>query len=209
MKLSKTFSKSLHFTLSLGLISLINLSGSPSRANDLQTILSGREIPLNLSLKNLDSSWRKITMTGQFEMASFMKTWSSFLGGSGYDYVFYTQGKTVTIGSKTYLIAYHFPFIGKPMNFSSIFKSVLLGDCSEEGFPKKLTADTLVNLALLNLDTIGSLNDITAVNINQEITDSIQKYDAAVKACQENKNNPLNPESNPETSPEETEDHSP
>jgi hypothetical protein len=59
---------------------------------------------------------------------------------------YYTKGETVTVGSETYMIAYHFhPTLDK------------------------ITAVAELTLSLLNLRTIGSLNNIHEFNLEQEI----------------------------------------
>lgn len=172
---------------SLILGSIITLNTLPSRANELETLLSGQQIPLTLPLKNLDNSWRRISISGLAEMADMMKSWSGLLGTPTYNNVYYTQGKTVTIANKNYLIAYRIPMNTEPINFMTL-ASQMFNPCEgQEDSAPAITMETPVSLSLLNLETIGSLNDIKVFNINQEIADHRKTNQVMKELCQQQK----------------------
>lgn len=166
---------------------IITLNTLPSRANELETLLSGQEIPLTLPLKTLDNSWRRISISGLAEMADMMKSWSGLLGTPTYNNVYYTQGKTVTIANKNYLVAYRIPMNVEPINFMNLATQMLNPCEGQDNSTPTITMETPVSLSLLNLETIGSLNDIKVLNINQEIADHRKTNQVMKELCQQQK----------------------
>jgi hypothetical protein len=120
-------------------------SSQLSFAAELPDLLSGDRFPLTLKLKNLNNEWRGFSMSGQYEMGEWMQTFSSMFGNSASN-TYYTKGQTVNIGNETYMVAYRI-----------------------ESRSDKLTPETTLSLSLLNLRTIGSLNNIRLFNVEQEI----------------------------------------
>lgn len=167
----------------------------PSYAEDLEELLSGQQLPLTLQLKNLDSSWRQITINGQFEMGDLLQSYSSLFGGSTNSNIYYTQGKMVKVGSETYVIAYRLPSKGEPFSFSSIFQSVL-GGAKEPTPDNKLTLETPLTLSLLNLRTIGSLNNVRSFNLDETIAASEKAYQESIAAYEKARLESINTEVN-------------
>lgn len=184
---SPTITKFLGPALSLMIGSAIALHSLPSKANELETLLSGQQIPLTLPLKTLDNSWRRISISGLAEMADLMKSWSGLLGTPTYNNVYYTQGKTVTIANKNYLIAYRIPMNVEPINFMTLAAQMLEPCEGQANSAPTITMETPVSLSLLNLETIGSLNDIKVLNINQEIADYRKTNQMIKELCEQKK----------------------
>jgi hypothetical protein len=116
-----------------------------SAQTSLEQILNGQTIPYTMKIKDLSSQWRGLSTSGQFEMGNtFQSIFSSFFGGA-LNATYYTKGQTVTIAGETYIVAY-----------------------SLQGSPEKFSNDLPLSLSLLNLRTIGSLNNIRAFNLKTE-----------------------------------------
>jgi|GEM_PF-5415672 len=127
------------------LAAAIATSSQVSFAAELPDLISGNRFPLTLKLRDLNNEWRGFSMSGQYEMGDWMQTFSSLFGTSASN-LYYTKGQTVSVGNETYLVAYRI-----------------------ESKPEKLTAETSLTLSLLNLRTIGSLNNIRLFNLQQEV----------------------------------------
>lgn len=122
----------------------------PSFAAEVNELLSGKTFPLTMKLNQLNSEWRGLSISGQFEVGDWMQSFGTLFGslfGTGSSSnLYYTKGQTVTIGSETYMVAYRLQ--------------------STSG---KVAPETTLALSLLNLRTIGSLNNIRSFNLEQEI----------------------------------------
>jgi hypothetical protein len=174
-------------------ISILFTTGT-ANANELQSIISGQNTPLSIQLQNLDNSWRKISISGRYEMGDLIKSWSELFGMNSYDNTYYTQGKTITIGNQTYIIAYRIPSSGEAMTLESLLNVFGNSDCDSKTLPPVLTATTSVSLALLNLESMGSLNNIKPVNIQEEINLSQQRHEELKRTCEQAKIDSINQE---------------
>lgn len=181
---------------------------APCVPSHAQNLLSGGDTPLSLTMKDLGSgSWRRVRISGTGEskgsgggildmfgammggaagsaMSSVMGPMLSGVATAG-ENVFYTQGKTMTIGGETYLIAYQ-PQT-KPIDLPTLMK---MDNKDAPPIPKPLTADSALSLSLLNLRTAGSLMDIRTVDMKSEITASeemVKTYEAMAKEEAEKK----------------------
>ncbi|HEY9614070.1 hypothetical protein [Allocoleopsis sp.] len=163
----------------LALTAVLSLYGQRTDAADFEQLLSGSLAPLNVKLKDLDSSWRQISISGQFEMGDLLQTYSNLFGGKGNSGVYYTQGKTVTFGGETYVIAYRLVSTSQGVSFRSLIESTL-GGGSKPSEIDRLTPETSLTLSLLNLRTIGSLNNIRPFNLKEELAASEQAYQYAI-----------------------------
>jgi hypothetical protein len=158
-----------------------------SYAAEFEDLVSGNKMPLNLQFKDMnDNSWRQIAVSGQFEMGDLLKNWANLFGNIGYTNVYYTQGKTVGVGAETYLIAYRLVYNGEPLTFTTLVQSTFnTNNCSPSSLPTKITPETSLNLSLLNLKTIGSLNDIRPFKLQEEIAASEANYQKVAAACEQ------------------------
>jgi hypothetical protein len=138
---------------------------------DLSSVLSGSStLPLSLTLGQLNSQWRRMTITGTFDLGSVTQTLTSLLGSAGIG-VYYTQGQTVSVGQTTYLVAYRTQ--PNVLNVAGLIQAIQTAQAS--GKPpaaERLTAQTPLSLALLNLQTSGSLTDIRPFDLSRELADS-------------------------------------
>ena len=169
----------------LALTTLISAYSQRSYGADFEGLLSGSQVPLTVQLKDLDSSWRQFVISGQFEIGDILKIYTElFQSGNSTSSIYYTQGQTVTIDSETYVIAYRLSPQGKGLNFRSLIEKTLGNGCDESSIANQLTSETNLTLSLLNLRTIGSLNDIRTFNLKEELAASQQAYQEAKAACE-------------------------
>jgi hypothetical protein len=132
--------------IALVLAAILCTYSQSSISAELDQVISGSKFPLNLKLMDLDSEWRGFSISGQFETGGGMQVFNSLLVTTANN-LYYTKGQTITVGSETYLIAYRLDITERQL---------------------KLTPETKLMLSLLNLRTIGSLNNIRQFNFEQE-----------------------------------------
>ncbi|NJN75370.1 MAG: hypothetical protein HC796_02805 [Synechococcaceae cyanobacterium RL_1_2] len=165
-----------------GSIALQSVVISPVQANPL----TGKDYPLTMSFSTLDRGWNKISVGGQYEMADLIKNWSGLFGQTSFDNTYFTQGQTTRLAGKTYLVAYRVPLEVQPINIMS-FATMMYNngeDMCENFFKTKpLTMDTQVSLALLNLETVGSLNDVMPLDVEAEIAKANERYEQQQQTC--------------------------
>ncbi|MBV9850558.1 MAG: hypothetical protein JO250_12875 [Armatimonadetes bacterium] len=149
----------------------------PGAAPGIGDIFSGTpSVPLSLKLGDLNGDWRRMTITGTFDLGSVTQVITSLLGSAGVG-VYYTHGQTVTLGSTTYLITYRTQ--PKALDLTSLMQMMQTAAASNKPpAPEPLTANTPLALTLLNLQSAGSLTDVCPFDLNTELTDSAN----AVKA---------------------------
>jgi hypothetical protein len=161
----------------------------PSHAEDLQSIISGSKVPLTIKFQDLDNTWRQIAVNGVFEFGDLMRAYSSLFGVSNSSGIYYTKGETIEVYGKTYVIGYRIQSDAQNLSFQKIIESTVGSygtnpDCNEENLSKKLLSpETSLVLSLLNVETIGSLNDIRTFDFKQEQANSQQAYDEAKTTC--------------------------
>lgn len=138
-------------------------------ALDMSTLLRGDQTPLTHKLSDLDGTWRRLSVSASADSANPGQAYLSLLSGTGTADYYYTQGQTETVGSETYLVAYHRQT--PPFDFAALMRA---GNSADPPKPIPLTPDTVLSLSLLNLRTAGSLNDIRPFDMQQEIAASRQ-----------------------------------
>jgi hypothetical protein len=148
------------------------------QSSDLSSVLSGSSsLPLTLTLAQLDSNWRRMTITGDIDFGDGTQVISALLGSAGVG-VYYTKGQTVMLNNQTYLVAYQTqPRVLNIANLMQMMKSAM--QTSKPPAPQVLTPQTPLTLSLLNLGTVGSLTDIQPFNLATELADSraaVQAY---------------------------------
>jgi hypothetical protein len=176
-------------TIALTLTASICTYAQKSHAGDFQSLISGQQAPLNKQLKDLDSSWRQVAISGQYEMGDLMKSWSGLFGAVGYNNIYYTQGQTVRVSDETYVVAYRLPSSGKPLDFKAFFETAMGAfatgaDCSAtvSSSTPKITPETDISLSLLNVKTIGSLNDVRPFDLKADLA-ALEKMERESKAA--------------------------
>lgn len=149
----------IHLVLALSLLAVspaFSQSAAPPLGG-LTPFLSGSQYPLSLTLKNLDGSWRTFSLSGSGDAAGQLGVYFSLLT-NGLQSTYYTKGETVTLNGEVYLVAYHQKIT---LDYTTLFK----GNSSDLPPAPKLTPDTVLSLSLLNLRSVGSLNDIQAFSL--------------------------------------------
>lgn len=179
-------------TLALAVATSMLTYSQKCLANDFQELISGKQAPLTKQLKDLDDSWRQIAISGQYEMADLMKSWTSLFGADFYNNIYYTQGETVKVNQENYIVAYRLASSGEPMNIFSMFENVMGtmggmtgGDCAALVPPKSITSETTISLSLLNLKTIGSLNNVRPFDLETDLALLKKTEQQSREACEQ------------------------
>lgn len=157
------------FTI-LFLLAVMCMAG-PLMAADLSyaDIARGEVVPHTLKLKDLQAGgWCSL----QAQIASLLEMVSRLSADDIPPAMpsFFTQGKTLTVGKDSYLIAYQY---ARPKN--SFFAALARGEFDEadmdeeDAQPQLVTGETTVYLTLVHLGTAGSLVNITPFNLEREI----------------------------------------
>jgi prepilin-type processing-associated H-X9-DG protein len=174
--------KTVHHILAVVMFAIIGVT-SVARADSatLQDILSGKQVPLALKLKDLDGNWRRVRITASSDTGAFLGMYAQLMGGAGAG-VYYTKGDVVVLAGLTYVIAYQHP--SKPVDTMALMR----GGTPPE--PETLTPETPLTLALIQLRTASTLGDIRPFNLDQEIAEraGLQKavegaHDGSVNAA--------------------------
>ena len=151
-------------TLTIALLALSQFASAQSTPS-LTDSIAGKNIPLTYRLKDLDETWRRVSVSGA-ESANAASIYRAMYGGSGSGSAYFTKGQTITVSGETYLIAYSLR--AKSMDMAKIQALMMRGGQPSE--PDKPTVDAALSLSLLNLRTAGSLMDIRPFNLDYEIT---------------------------------------
>ena len=131
-------------------------------------VLAGKQYPLALRLQDLDESWRRVTVSVGVDSFNPAALYRVMMTGSFRPGVYYTKGQTVILGGETYLIAYRAQ--SKQAVDAQVMALAMRGGGAPPE-PEKATAQTQLCLAMLNLRTTGSFNDIRAYNLDNETSD--------------------------------------
>jgi hypothetical protein len=179
-------------TLALAIVTSVLTYSQKCLANDFQELISGKQAPLTRQLKDLDDSWRQIAISGQYEMADLMKTWTSLFGADLYNNIYYTQGETVKVNQETYVVAYRLASSGEPVNINALFENVMGsmagftgGDCAAITSSEAINPETNISLSLLNLKTIGSLNNVRPFDLETDLAMLEKAKQQSQEACEQ------------------------
>ncbi len=148
-------------------------------ATTLQQILSDKNLPLKMQMKDLTLEYRRLVVGGSANdwMSAKMRIFGQAAGLE--TDVYFTNGQTVNIAGESYLVAYapDVPIdIQKLQNWD--------GHGPRPKAPKP-TPDTPLTLSLLHLRTAGSLNDVRPFDRNLDMETPEQTYAASVKTLQQ------------------------
>ena len=118
---------------------------------DLQSALSGSKFPLTLRIKDLDSGWRRITLGGPDALSAVAPQGlaQGLLDSISQANFYYTKGEALTLGTETFLIAYH------PAPRPD--RDAVPPDAARPVFPPP---DTELTLSLINVRQIAELGDV-------------------------------------------------
>jgi hypothetical protein len=145
---------------------------------DFQNLLSGKTHPLTVKLGSLQSDWRRFTIhtagcasgnisvsvSGHSGPSSSSQNNVADLTGSKH---YLTQGKTVAAAGQLYLVAYRLP--GSGLDLSGLIQAVAT---KAPPTPVLLTPETTLPLSLLDVKSLGILDDIRAFDLKREIAES-------------------------------------
>jgi prepilin-type processing-associated H-X9-DG protein len=138
----------------------------------LNEVMAGRNLPLTIDVKDLNSSYRRFTIGYDSDIISYQVRMMGAKAGVEFG-LYFTKGETITLGSETYLIAYRPQVRIDPQAFQN--------HGPREAAPAKaakLRPNTKLALSLLNLRTTDSLNDIRPFDAKLDI-ESAQETTAA------------------------------
>lgn len=139
--------------LQIFLLFLALLAISPSascQTPDFVSALSGDKHPLTIKLKDLDSSWRRMSVTKAAGM-DILPMLALGRSMAAINDAYYTHGETIAVGSETFLVSYHYtPTLSELNDLSQGKKSL----------PLPQPPDTLLTLSLINVRQISSLDDV-------------------------------------------------
>ncbi len=153
-------------------------SPNSSCGADMQNPLSGKNHPLTVKLGNLNDDWRRFTVHPSGSASgniSVSVTGSGGSSGSSQNNIadlsgsrtYLTQGQTVSAHGQVYLVAYRMP--GSGLDIPALIQALAT---KTPPAPTPLTAETMLPLSLLDLKSIGSLEDIRAFELKREIAES-------------------------------------
>jgi len=147
-------------------------AGGAAQPTDFATLLSGSSVPLTLTLKDLDGSWRAFGASGGQEPAGGV--YAAMYGAPSI--VCYSKGQTVTASGETYLVAYSLQ-AKRPS-----YVTMMMGRGGAVQ-PETLTAASPVGLSLLNVRTMGNLSDIRPFDRDAEIAAYVKSYQELAAAA--------------------------
>jgi len=160
----------------LSLLILIGLQ-PVLHAADLKSLLSGKTLPLSVKLGEMGGDWRRVTIHSSGSVSGNISVSVSGNGSSGSSQnnvsdlagskTYLTKGQTVSADGQTYLVAYHLPNGG--LDLSALIESMAT---KTPPAVSVLTPQTTLPLSLLDLKSVGTLDDIRAFDLNEEIAQS-------------------------------------
>jgi hypothetical protein len=149
-------------TILLAVLALSTCALGMENVGSLKEVFSNPAYPTTLKLSELTADWKCLNANGQSEAGGYMQLLAGMAGGgqlAGAFGTFYTKGDTLTLGQETYLVAYR--RAQSPVNIRAM---------QVEGpKPEILKPDSPLSLALLNLQTAGSITDIRTFKMEDEI----------------------------------------
>lgn len=154
---------------------------------ELGSLLSGKSYPLSMKLKDLDADWRRMTVRGGANVSgnlsvnvngytssssannssSASHSQNNFVGALPSSHGYVTKGQTVGLHGRTYLVAYHLPAFGVDVG-------ALLQALAAKTAPSAavLSPESTLPLSLLDLQSVGNLDDIRIFDMQGEIAES-------------------------------------
>ena len=150
------------------LTALVAVAGA-ARAAEFADLISGKVVPLSLTLKELTPEWRRLSLGDAGDGGGGAAgMYAALLGGASAQ-AYYTKGQTVACGDQTFIVAYKVP--AAALDFAAIMQ---MQRGSKPPEPEPLTPDTTLSLALLHLQTLGTLTGIRPFDLARELADGAQ-----------------------------------
>jgi len=141
---------------------LTSVGGLAAESGNMQDFLAGKVAPFTMKLKDLDGSYLRFTgsyMSGGGWLSSMQR-----YGGEGVPA--YTQGRTVTIGSESYLIAYAVE--SKGGDSAGIMYGRPNPNAPE---PQPITENATLSLTLLGQRSLGAMAKVRPFKLATELAD--------------------------------------
>lgn len=177
------------------LITLLPLSRAESAQSSppasLQDALSGKGLPLQLKLKELNGEWRSLRVftTAESSSSSASGGLGALFGGLGdasSGTLLFTHGQTLQIQGKTYLAAYRLP----PKSFD-MTQMMALAQQENEISPDAVmnmlaplpTPDSQLSLTLLDVETFSKIEDIRPFDMAEAISQRLSSPSLATTAA--------------------------
>jgi hypothetical protein len=143
-------------------------SPQPDIQQTLQSALNGTSVPRTIRLKDMTSSWRMFQAgTADQQLAALGAYMAVLAGGKTPGNQYFTQGQVIMMGDTPYLVAYRMPT-------KSVDVASMLGPRGDfaAALPDIITGESTLTLSLLNLRTLGAIDNVQTFDINQIITDA-------------------------------------
>ena len=185
----------LSLTLALAVAALAPAHAQQGDTLGAADLFAGKGPVATLKLRELDATWRRVTINGPAELKSSGSV-SSLAGGllgamfgggmpamPSYTPPTYSHGTTMTLGGETFLLVYR-PNL-KGVDMTALMKLGGAGGGGELPAPEKLTADSPVVLTLVNVRSITSMADFRPFNLQQELAESAKAAEEEAKFIQQ------------------------
>jgi hypothetical protein len=159
-------------------------------AAEFTDLLSGKTCPLTVRLGDLTKDWRRFTLRAAGAANGNVSISVSVSGTRGSpsnssqnniadfagNRVYLTTGQTVSVNDQVYLVAYHVP--GAGLDIPTLLQAAATKSLPTAGV---LTPGSVLPLTLLDVKSIGSLEDIRVFDMQYEIAES-EKLASAMAA---------------------------
>ena len=145
----------------------------------LRSALSNTQYPLAVKLKDLDASWRRFVLSDASDGGATAMQMMMLGARAGLDFdVHFTKGQIAKIGDNSYLIAYQLPaqIDARFLNWHGH------GPAPR---PRKPDSETVLNLSLLNVKNIGSMNDVRPFDAKTDMIDQKQANADSVRTLEQ------------------------
>lgn len=135
-------------------------------------MLSGKNVPLRLRMGELTPAYRRMAVSGTSDAGGAFAALVAMQTGAETN-VYYTKGQTVNLGGETYLVAYR-PQVQVDPNAAQHHGP-------RPVVRRKLPPNTPLALALLNLRTSGSFNDVRPFDPKEDVQSPQEGAAASVR----------------------------
>ncbi|MFO1500301.1 MAG: hypothetical protein U1G07_18265 [Verrucomicrobiota bacterium] len=154
------------------------LSAAAAFGQDLRDVVSGETKPLAMKLKNLGPEWRRFVVHGASSAggnvsvnvtgnSSGATSQNNLVGAFGPSRAYVTQGEVIARGPQRYLVAYRLPAGG--LDLGALLQAAVTKSPASIAKPGP---DSEVYLSLLELSTVGSLQEIRPFDLGEELAES-------------------------------------
>jgi hypothetical protein len=149
-----------------------------SQEHALVGLLSGKAYPLTVQLKDLTSDWRKVTVHSAAIVSDNVSvnvngggnaanSQNNLVGSLSGTRAYLTQGETMSACGRSFLVAYRVP--GSTFDLGVLLKAMATKVPSST---TKLTPESSLTLSLLDVASLGTLDDIHPFDMQAEIAES-------------------------------------